>query len=582
MRHPSPTTNSSHIDFSFGDVLGIVADQYRTLMEAILEAVQNGLDVNSTKINVNINQRTRNVFIQDNGDGASKARMDKCLENVGKSQKSRGKLGQFGIGVVASFNKCKRFTFTSHPRGRPKAARRWVFDCKALKRASNATSIPAPPVSSHSQWWHSELCIEGYVQSQLRSAIDFDAFCTAIYDRYGATMLKNKCTIFVKLTGPDGKFQDAKLSPMGFTGKPLPIQTYDSDVCGKTTVRMFVVDREQKDSKGKKRKGQGVRVMDSTGYTLPLTDKIFPCGLLKKKDADIFRSGHFEGEIIFSSKVQLDPSRKFFMEDDATLEASVHVETWLNDHGRPLIKRMDDERNTARYRRLGDQSLRVIDRFLKDKRNVKLAGLIRSFKWGSQGIGHAPTSSKKDGVMSGTRSNTGGTGKKRNPSGTGKVRDPSKKKKKPKKKDTPLVVNNPDGNPRVHAKHDSTGLILSYEKGGSDLWKLDKEFGIVRINIIHPTWVAHDRLDGASEGVRDHLICQLQERIILHVLLSLKLADDLGADLEDILTFYAHEFEDHHQFLSTQGDKIAGRGHHKNKKVAKKATRAKSAKKEVS
>lgn len=562
------SSNSSQIGFSFGAVLGIVADQYRTLMEAILEAIQNGLDVNATKINVNINQKSRNVFIQDNGDGADKPHMDKCLQNIGKSQKTRGKLGQFGIGVVASFGKCKRFTFTSHPRGRPNDARRWVFDCKALKKATDETSIPAPSVSGHSQWWHSELCIEDYSANKLRSAINFDQFCTAIYDRYGAAMLRNKCTIVVKLTLPNGTYEEQSLPPMDFTGAALPVVSYNGEAAGRTTIRMFVVD-QTKPKKGKKRRGQGVRVMDSTGYTLPLTEKVFPCNLLKKKDADLFKSDYFEGEIIFSDKVQLDPTRKFFVEDDATLEASEHVDQWLNDHGRSLIKRMEDEQTTARYRRLGDESLKVIDRFLKDKRNLKLASLIRGFKWGSQGIGHAPTTSKKNGTTSGTRSNTGGSGKKRNPSGTGRIRDPNKKPK-PKKKDTPLVVNNPGGNPRVHAKHDSTGLTLSYEQGGSDLWKLDKEFGIIRINIIHPTWVAHDRLDGSSQGVRNHLICQLQERIILHVLLSLKLADDLGADLEDILTFYAHEFEDHHQFLSTQGDKIAGRGHHKNKRAKKK------------
>lgn len=539
-------------------------------MEAILEAVQNGLDARAAKINININQNNRNVFIQDDGEGASKDHMDRCLANIAKSQKDRGKLGQFGIGVVASFGKCRRFTFMSQARGSG-SMNRWVFDCATLKKATSRTSAPCAQVGGHSQWWNSELCIEHYTANQLRAAIDFDAFCTAIYDRYGAAMLRHRTTIHVRLTTPNGQKQEAVLPPMDFTGQPLPVQTYDGELCGKTTVRMFVAKKDPKPKRRKK--GQGVRVMDSTGFTLPLTDKVFPGGLIKKKDAELFRSGHFEGEIIFSDKVQLDPSRKFFVEDDATVEAALHVEKWLDDHGRKLIQSIEDEATSARYRRLGTQSLKVIDRFLKEKRNSHLAGLINSFNWGSQGIGHTDNSPKTGGASTGTRANRGGSGKGRK-SGTGRVpkdKDKDKKERKPReqKKDRPLVVNDPYGNARARTKHKSTGLELVYEQGGKDLWALDKEHGVLRINIAHPTWVAHDRLDGSSQGVRNQLICQLQERVILHCLLSLKLADDLGADLEDILCLYAHEFEDHNHFLTTQADKIAQRGRYRPRSTSK-------------
>jgi len=569
----SLSSNSTAVGVHYGSIFGLVANQYRSLMEAILEAIQNGLDAKSTKINVNINQQVRNVHIQDNGVGASRAHMEKCLSLIAKSQKDRGKLGQFGIGVVAAFGKCKRFSFTSRPKDKSNGALRWVFDCKSLAKATTAPTIPCAQVGGDATWWRSELFIESYTQDQLKSAIDFDQFCTAIYDRYGATMLKHKTTIAVVLTAPNGQSHEQSLPPMDFTGSPLPVQSYDSDECGKTTIRMFVV-KPQPGAK-KKRKGQGVRLMDSTGYTLPLTEKVFP-GLMKKKDVDLFRSGHFEGEIIFSDKVQLDASRRFFSEDMATLAAVDHVEKWLDDHGRQLIKQIEDEATSARYRRLGDQSLKVIDHFLKDKRNLKLASLIRSFKWGSQGVGHHPTGAKKGGDMTGKRANQGGG--KKNPSAEPRApRDPSKPPRapRPKPQDQPLVVDSPDGNPRVHSKHDSTGLILSYEQGGSDLWKLEKSHGIIRINIAHPTWVAHDRLDGSTQGVRNQMICQLQERIILHVLLSLKLADDLGADLEDILTFYAHEFEDLNQFLTTKADKIAERGRHRPKSNSKQKAESK-------
>lgn len=569
---PSNTNDSMSMGFHFASVLTLVANQYRSLREAVLEALQNGLDAGAKKINVNINQEARNIFVQDDGCGASIEHMRKCLSEVAKSQKERGKLGQFGIGVVASFGKCKRFTFQSRPKNKSNGMRRWVFDCATLAKSTGNGVVPCLPVAEHAQWWNSELAIESYTKDQLKAALDFDEFCTAIYDRYGAAMLRNKTTIYVKLTTPDGKYQEAALPPMDFTGHPLPVQTYDSPHCGKTTIRLFIVSP---DPNSKKRKGQGVRLMDSTGYTLPMSEKVFQGTdgrpLLSKKDVDIFKHGLFEGEIIFSDKVKLDPSRKFFEESMTTLHAVAHIEQWLSDHGRELVEQLQDEETAERYRRLGDQSLRVFGQFLKEDRNESLLKLIRGFNWGSQGLQHSANSAELNGTVRGKAIQGGGNH--RSP-------DPTKKKQKNSKthdpdrepKDrpghVPLTVGDPDGAPRVRSRHDSTGLELRFERGGNDLWKFDKTNGVIRINVAHPTWVANDRLEGSTQNVRDYYVCQLQEYIILHALLSLKLSDDLGMSLEDIFCLYAHEFEEGRSFLVTKGDKLVQRGRYQSKRKA--------------
>ena len=560
-------SNSTQLGFSFGNVLGIVANQYRSLMEAILEAIQNGLDANATKINVNINQKSRNVHVQDNGVGASKLHMDKCLSNIAKSQKDRGKLGQFGIGVVASFGKCRRFTFISQAKNSGEM-NRWVFDCRTLAKATSQTSVPCVPVTNHDQWWSSELFIENYSKDQLRSAINFDQFVDAIYDRYGAAMLRNKCTIQVRLTAENGQAQEASLPPMDFTGDPLRVQTYDGDLCGKTTIRMFLVKKDPA-AKGRKRKkkGQSVRLMDSTGYTIPLSDKVFPgCGF-PKKDVDLLCSGHFEGEIIFSDKVQLDASRKHFEESMVTLEASEHITKWLDEVGRELVKKIEDEQTSARYQRLGSQSMKVIDHLLREQKS--LADLVKKFKWGSQGLPHSDNSAKKDGKINATALQGGGPKK---PSGDKKDRKDRKKgdPKPPRERPghRPMAVGANSGASRTFTRHSSTGLLLVHQAGGKDLWAVDRDRGIITINTAHPTWEEHDTLIRKDEtgklyettpDVRNRLVCHLQEKIILHALMVIKIAGDMEMD-EDIFTLYAQEFVNSEHFLTTKADRIAKRG----------------------
>ena len=318
MTHHS-NDNNTYIGVHVGAALGRAADKYKTLWEAILEAIQNAIDAGAKKINVNINQQTHTVYIHDDGVGASVEHMNKALRLVGNSlkPKSHGKLGQFGIGVVASFGKCERFIFTSAPADRSNGPKRWTFECSNLKKLSNTGSIPCED-ATNDQWWRSELIIENYTKDQLRSAINFEHFCTAIYDRYNTAMLrKPKTIVFVKLTTPDGKHHAAKLTPMNYTGRALKPRAYDGDVCGTTTVRLFIARKPVGEKK--KRKGR-VKLMDSTGYTIPLSDKALS-HLLTMKDVKTLTSGYFEGEIVFSDKVRVDPSRRFFQEDEITLEA---------------------------------------------------------------------------------------------------------------------------------------------------------------------------------------------------------------------------------------------------------------------
>ena len=554
MAHTSTDTNT-YIGVHVGAALSRAANKYKTLWEAILEAIQNAIDAGARKVNVNINQQTHTVYVHDDGEGASVEHMNAALLLVGNSlkPKSEGKLGQFGIGVIASFGKCERFIFTTTPIDGSNGTKKWTFECAKLKKLSNTGRIPCGDVTND-QWWRSELIIKNYTKDQLRSAINFDEFCTAIYDRYNTAMLRSpKTTVFVKLTTPDGKHHAAKLTPLNYTGRPLKVCTYDSDICGQTTIRMFIAKKPL--GANKKRKGR-VKLMDSTGYTIPLSDKALS-HLLTKKDVNTLTSGYFEGEIVFSDKLRVDPSRRFFNEDEITLEATSHIELWLKDHGRKLISKMEDEESMTRYRNLGIGSLKII-RSLASSMGLK--HVLKCPSWGHQGDAHTKNNAERNGKIAAT--SIDGTGK-RTPKDKDKDKDKTKTPRKPreKKAHNPLAVGGGDKS-RTQVKDTSTGLILDFVPSDKEaLWTFDNVNGIIAISISHPVWVESDRLEGTTEGVRNLRLQHLQERIILHVLVALKLEQDKNDG--GILVkpdAYAQEFVKYEHFLTIQADRIAKRG----------------------
>jgi len=564
------TPNATRIAFDFGSVLGYVAGKYKNLMKAVQEAVQNSLDAEPTRVNLVINLKASNIYVQDDGVGASIDHMQKCLSRIGRSAKGKDKLGQFGIGVVAAFGKCRRFSFTSEPADKSNPAQRWVFDCKALSRATTSTSIPMVGTNISDQWWNSELEIEGFAPTAIKSKIDLDELCDGIYKSFARAMKKHGTTITVRLTTKSGEqLPERQLKWIPFQGKPIKTKSYVADECGTTTFRMFVVHADERG----KRLGQGVRVVDSTKvFSKPLLPKLFPNGdsgaswLGRQLCKDI--STHFEGEIEIGDKVELNPDREHFEDDEASMETCLHIHQWFEEVGKKIKKSIDDAKAAERYRDLGDESLKVMDQFLKDADEAKgLAKLLKEkFKWGSQGVGHSVTGAKTDGSFTG-RSTAGGAGGTKVPGG-------SKKKKKKKAKTstakpqqkpnhTPMVVDRPDGNKRVLTQHDSTGLRIAYEGGGGDLWDLDKEQGILTINIAHDTWANLDKEDVSSRlEVRSRLLCQLQEKIIqsLFTVLAVVHTENLSDEVEFVMMHTFHEDHLKYGWSLLNADRLAGRG----------------------
>ena len=135
--------NRSHVTFNQGRALCKIAGEYPTLYESIMEAVQNAIDANATEINIVLNRKSQHLAIRDNGDGVTMQEFEVALSKVCESVKERGKLGQFGIGLISPLGKCKYFTFISSPsRARTEGYVEWKFVTDDIRAQALNVTVP--------------------------------------------------------------------------------------------------------------------------------------------------------------------------------------------------------------------------------------------------------------------------------------------------------------------------------------------------------------------------------------------------------------------------------------------------------
>ena len=82
----------SKLDLHAGSAILRAANVYPTLLEVILEMVQNSSDKGALKIWITLNQKSRSLAVKDNGDGVDQSEFDEALLQVGKTIKKSDKL----------------------------------------------------------------------------------------------------------------------------------------------------------------------------------------------------------------------------------------------------------------------------------------------------------------------------------------------------------------------------------------------------------------------------------------------------------------------------------------------------------
>lgn len=524
--------NHSRLDFHMGEAFCRVASDYPTVLDIILEQVQNAIDANAKNVLVVLNRKTRHIAIRDDGDGVTQEMFEEALRRVCLSQKETGKLGRFGIGLISPLGKCEHFTFTSCHKSVEYGYREWSFVTDHIRRQSQDVTIPhrsrndlffikrqglQAPKGLTTVMWRTEVNIFRYSPDKIISRIgSIEALRDAILERFGPAMRRHKVMLNLKFANVNGSRDSLEgIQAKQFTGRPLPVIVLDEPDAGKVTFHLFLAPKTTKGQNGKVIVGEadndyrfGFNLFVRTSESL-LSDEV----------ASGLNSGIFEGEIL-AEKVKLHSTRRSFEKDDALVGLCAAIETWFQKHGAKHLEEANEARRDQRYQDLGLESLREIEAMLQDPAFADIRSVLDDFRLGTVGAGSAVEVSAvgKQDELAVSTDNEGPQER------VGKERE--KAQKSPSQPDPePYTVAGPRGQRRALVKRGNLGLQFSYiAMDGSDrLWELDVRQGVLHFNVNHPIWVACD--------VSDRKIRQLQETVAINALLIKALPDDVTETL---------------------------------------------------
>ncbi len=516
------TDTQTPIKFNHGQTLLHLAGTYPTLLEVILELVQNSLDrdVKANLIWITINRKTRHLAVRDNGNGATLEKFNAALASVAQpGRKGEGSLGQFGIGLISPLGKCERFTFISCPAPHKNGFQEWTFSTAHILKQRMDINIPLrarpdltledkPPAGKTKVYWRSEMSLTGFTSDEYISRVPIDTLIGGIQDRYATTMRRNKTIISVEVIHKDGTVERRlNVTAQEFRGQALPVQKFVNSDSGETTFRLFIAPKVAK--------GRNGRVL--VGVTG--NDFRFPFHYLARSATQLLRdevitaltSGLFEGEIL-SQKSRLHPDRKTLEKDDAFVGLCCAIEEWFDGFGSKYLDEARHSRQEQRFQELGLRSMKVLEHLFMDQAHAPLRDVIKSFGRGVAGNDHADAESTDGGSEQTTNSGNGEPGDGAKTSGTG---SPNRADSSHVKK--PQTGSGPKGSPRKVVKNASFGLQFAHEamEGSPELWKLDADAGILTFNIRHPHWMACELRDSTLMKLQE---CVTMEALTLHMM----------------------------------------------------------------
>ncbi len=515
--------NRSHVTFNQGRALCKIAGEYPTLYESIMEAVQNAIDANATEINIVLNRKSQHLAIRDNGDGVTMQEFEVALSKVCESVKERGKLGQFGIGLISPLGKCKYFTFISSPsRARTEGYVEWKFVTDDIRAQALNVTVPhrqrvdlvSKAISSGGTRrdvtaveWNTQLEVFGYTKDKVINKIpSAEELLNGIVDRYGAAMRRNNVQIGVAIINEDGSHDLKAGSARPFTGKKLPEKIIRNKDGGATTIRLYLARKTaEKGYRGKVSVGEA-----DNDFRFAFSTFARSVPILASELVDALTSGIFEGEIL-SEKARLHANRRSFVEGEALYGFCDAIEAWFKEEGEGHLEQIQGQREDERLQELGLQSMRNLEQVLKLPMYAELNKVINSFKRGTVGENHtlpsdAAVLGKQKEKSLAVQGAGNGAQEDSDHKGDGEVEKPNHH---------PYTVAGPKGQRRTIVKSDSLGLQFSHTamEGSDRLFELDIRNGVLHFNIRHPVWVACDR-----DGKGNRQLRQLQEFITIQAL----------------------------------------------------------------
>jgi hypothetical protein len=543
---------SSALKYHGGSTLLRIAGTYPTLLEVILEQVQNCIDKDAKNIWITLNQKTNHLATRDDGDGVTIEEFDKALKSVGKTIKKGDKLGRFGLGLVAPIGKCKVYCFTSTPRENPDKYIEWTFTTEGLENMEDVRipwkSLPNLRFGVNytgkgisGVGWRTEARLEGITTDRFVSKVTMEMLCEGILSKYNQAMKKKGVKAIVTITSLDGARETSEIKATDFTGTPLPERIIRNEEGGDTVFRMFLTRKSRTSKSGKIFVGE---VDNDFRISFPMFIRSLPAGIeFPEETVRALLSGFFEGEIL-SSRAKIHSSRRGFEINDSLLGLALAIQCWFEEIGSDHFIEAKEQRREERYQALGIRSMRVIEALSQDKFGKTILSVIQSFEKGTIGSQHfEKKGSESD--RTGIAVSYGGT--------SGQKTGVTPARSKPEIEHVghkPFVVIGPRGHHRRIVRSNSLGLNLAHEAmPGNKLWELEEATGTLILNVRHPLWVE-------CEERSDMVLMKFQEFLIIGALT----AQAMPEDWREIAKTQVEESTPPYVFALLNGDCLANRG----------------------
>lgn len=482
-----------------GQALKYVTDNYPTLGKVILELIQNSLDSGATHIEVFASYKRRTLKVSDNGSGISPEKFYGAIKSVCSSSKERGKLGQFGIGLMSPLGKCQTFTVTSVAAPANTGYRCWTFDCEEILGNENFSNIPEredkellfsfsgrgagkmKPVT-----WRTQVALHHFSKDKSVSSTSISDLRSSVLSQFSETMKRLSTTVTITIEDKDGGRKEESFQASTFQGEKLPVIVFGrpEDPCGETRFELYVAPKHRKG-----RQGEVLFGIKYDEFRIPAS-ALLPslAAWLDDETLRVLKSGYFEGYII-SQRCTMHQNRRQYIENDALVDFCLHLNEWAKNHGLTHILKMKDEKRDVWLQAVGALAMMNLEKKIQEQL-PHLKDVIKGFKFGSIGSGHVGYCQPKK-----TEKIPGKQIQIKTPSGKASGSNGSSTSSRNDRPEgnpghMPFLVDGPKGSRRKIVRGHSTGIQFVYEEmPGSDLhWIFDSETGVLTFNIRSDVW----------------------------------------------------------------------------------------------
>lgn len=495
------------VNVHVGKSLLSAARQYETMLEVILEGVQNSLDAAAGRIWIHLNQKVRWMRIADDGKGVTRQEMNERLQNFFNSAKERDKLGTFGLGFISPLGKCPHFSFTSCSESEATGYHEWHFDSEEITSRQQDVEVTCRPLpqlrfsndapDSHPtlRKWRSELVVSKYTPDKSVARVTANELVSKIRGRYGAAMRRYKSQISLRITDESGRVTSQVIAPPEFEGEPLPKVTLSDARVGAVTFRLYLAPQKPKVKKKKFDEPEQLGVvLREEGRPFRLDFSTFATTHVDKVGSEVataLKSGVFEGEILHEPKLLLREDRRGFLKHEALDGLCAVLSRWFDEHGQALLQDASASSEREQNQQLCRFAERAFRQLLKLTVFSDIQEIIRQIGLSTAGSGH-----KRRQVigMLDFRSLSDAVG--RTGEGEGGSGDTAKAAPESERADMiHLLAAGPAGQIRRIVKRGSQSLIfdadpMTWSPRRDKLWDFDLENGILFFNSRHPDWVA--------------------------------------------------------------------------------------------